>query len=147
LFLFEEKDKISIGVLLLLIFSKFFICLVCQLLYILPDDKFDSVFKNLNFICCVFSRCSSGTLSLGDRFEGNTSFVSIWEPFRFFLPYANLFWTGILSVVIGIVIASAFSDFSICSRIDAGYDFWIIFGFAFGRFGVCALGYWLIRQV
>jgi FSR family fosmidomycin resistance protein-like MFS transporter len=56
---------------------------------------------------------AAGTLiggPLGDRF-GNTSFgFQFWElPFTLLLPYANLFWTGILSVVIGIVIASAFS--------------------------------------
>ena len=29
-------------------------------------------------------------------------------PFTLMLPYANLFWTGILSVIIGLVMASAF---------------------------------------
>jgi FSR family fosmidomycin resistance protein-like MFS transporter len=55
------------------------------------------------------------------------------------LPYANLFWTGILSVIIGVVIASFFGNFSFCSGINAGksgYDFGIIFGFAFGMGGL-----------
>ncbi len=30
-------------------------------------------------------------------------------PFTLALPYANLFWTGVLSVVIGLILASAFS--------------------------------------
>ena len=30
-------------------------------------------------------------------------------PFTLLLPYANLFWTGVLTVMIGMVLASAFS--------------------------------------
>jgi len=30
-------------------------------------------------------------------------------PFSLLLPYSNLFWTSVLSVVIGFIIASAFS--------------------------------------
>ena len=30
-------------------------------------------------------------------------------PFTLLLPYANLFWTGVLTVVIGLMLASAFS--------------------------------------
>jgi hypothetical protein len=42
------------------------------------------------------------------------------SPFYVALPYANLFWTGILSVIIGVVIASAFfGNFSFCSGINA----------------------------
>ena len=41
--------------------------------------------------------------------------VVIWvsilgvAPFTLMLPFANLFWTGVLSVVIGLILASAFS--------------------------------------
>jgi FSR family fosmidomycin resistance protein-like MFS transporter len=35
--------------------------------------------------------------------------VSVLEaPFTLLLPYMDLFWTGVLSVVIGIIISSAF---------------------------------------
>jgi FSR family fosmidomycin resistance protein-like MFS transporter len=60
-------------------------------------------------------------------------------PFTLLLPYANLFWTGILSVVIGIVLLRHFGDFSICTRIDAGKVGMIsgyFFGFAFGMGGL-----------
>ena len=49
---------------------------------------------------------------LGDRF--GRKYV-IWfsilgvAPFTFLLPHVNLFWTTILSVVIGFVLSSAFS--------------------------------------
>ena len=49
---------------------------------------------------------------IGDRFGAR--FV-IWFsilgviPFALILPYANLFWTGVLSVAIGLIFASAFS--------------------------------------
>ena len=49
---------------------------------------------------------------MGDRI--GRKYVIWWSilgvlPFTLVLPYANLFWTGVLSVVIGLVLASAFS--------------------------------------
>ena len=49
---------------------------------------------------------------MGDRFGRK---VVIWcsilgvLPFTMMLPYANLFWTPILSVLIGLILSSAFS--------------------------------------
>jgi FSR family fosmidomycin resistance protein-like MFS transporter len=52
--------------------------------------------------------------------------------------------TGVLSVIIGIVIASAFQHFSFCSRIawEGRNDFGIIFDLLLnGWLGFCFLGY------
>ena len=67
-------------------------------------------------------------------------------PFTFALPYANLFWTGILSVAIGLILASAFSAILVYAQElvpgRVGTIGGIFFGFAFGMggLGAAALG-------
>jgi FSR family fosmidomycin resistance protein-like MFS transporter len=67
-------------------------------------------------------------------------------PFTFALPHANLFWTGVLSVVIGVIIASAFSAILVYAQElvpgRVGTIGGIFFGFAFGMggLGAAALG-------
>jgi len=49
---------------------------------------------------------------IGDRFGRKlVIWVSILgvAPFSLALPYANIFWTGVLSIIIGLILASAFS--------------------------------------
>jgi FSR family fosmidomycin resistance protein-like MFS transporter len=88
---------------------------------------------------------------VGDRFGRKWVILgSIFGvlPFTLALPYANLFWTGVLSVVIGLVLASAFSAILVYAQellpgrvgLVAGF----FFGFAFGiaGLGAAALG-WL----
>lgn len=63
-------------------------------------------------------------------------------PFTLALPYANLFWTAVLSVVIGLVIASAFSAIIVYAQQlvpgRVGLVSGLFFGFAFGIGGVGA---------
>jgi MFS transporter, FSR family, fosmidomycin resistance protein len=58
------------------------------------------------------------------------------------LPHANLFWTGILSAVIGFVIASAFSAIVVYAQElmpgRVGLVSGIFFGLAFGMGGIGA---------
>ena len=67
-------------------------------------------------------------------------------PFTLALPYANLFWTGILSVLIGLILASAFSAILVYAQElvpgRVGTIGGIFFGFAFGMggLGAAALG-------
>jgi FSR family fosmidomycin resistance protein-like MFS transporter len=67
-------------------------------------------------------------------------------PFTFALPHANLFWTGVLSVVIGLILASAFSAILVYAQElvpgRVGTIGGIFFGFAFGMggLGAAALG-------
>jgi hypothetical protein len=57
-------------------------------------------------------RRNSDRRSFGDRFGRKyIIWISILAALYVALPYANLFWTGILSVIIGVVIASAFRQF------------------------------------
>jgi FSR family fosmidomycin resistance protein-like MFS transporter len=63
-------------------------------------------------------------------------------PFTLLLPHANLFWTGILSAIIGFVIASAFSAIVVYAQElmpgRVGLVSGIFFGLAFGGAGIGA---------
>jgi FSR family fosmidomycin resistance protein-like MFS transporter len=67
-------------------------------------------------------------------------------PFSLLLPYANLFWTGVLSVIIGLVLSSAFSAILVFAQdlvpgrvgLIAGLFFGLSFGL--GGLGAAALG-------
>jgi FSR family fosmidomycin resistance protein-like MFS transporter len=82
---------------------------------------------------------------IGDRFGPLTViWVSILGvlPFTLLLPVATLFWTAVLSVVIGVVIASAFPAIVVYAielvpgRV--GLISGLFFGFAFGIGGIAA---------
>ena len=63
-------------------------------------------------------------------------------PFTVLLPYANLFWTQILTVVIGLILASAFSAIVVFAQElvpgRVGAVSGVFFGFAFGAGGLGA---------
>jgi len=63
-------------------------------------------------------------------------------PFTLILPYADLFWTGILSVVIGLILSSAFSAILVYAHElvpgKVGAISGLFFGFAFGMAGLGA---------
>src|SRR5204862_3084878 len=63
-------------------------------------------------------------------------------PFTLLLPHANLFWTPILTVVIGLILASAFSAIVVYAQElvpgRIGLISGIFFGFAFGMGGLGA---------
>ncbi len=72
-------------------------------------------------------------------------------PFTLALPYADLFWTGVLTVLIGVIMASAFSAILVYAQElipgRVGMVGGLFFGFAFGMAGIAAavLG-WLADQ-
>ena len=63
-------------------------------------------------------------------------------PFTLALPYASLFWTRILTIVIGLILASAFSAILVYAQElvpdRVGLIAGVFFGFAFGVAGVAA---------
>ena len=63
-------------------------------------------------------------------------------PFALMLPYANLFWTGILTVAIGLILASAFSAILVYAQDllpgRVGTVAGMFFGFSFGLGGLGA---------
>lgn len=151
----KKKIKISIAILLLLIFSKFFyMTSMSSYFTFYLMHKFGLSIQDSQFHLFVFlASVAAGTLiggPLGDRFGRKyIIWISILgaAPFTLLLPYANLFWTGILSVIIGVVIASAFSAILVFAQElmpgKVGMISGLFFGFAFGMGGLGSafLGY------
>jgi FSR family fosmidomycin resistance protein-like MFS transporter len=149
----------SIGILLMLIFSKYFylVSLSSYYTFYLIDKFGVSVPTAQLFLFVFLGSVAAGTLAggpVGDRIGFK---AVIWAsilgvlPFTIVLPYANLFWTGVLTVPIGLILASAFSAIMVYAQelvpSRVGTIAGLFFGFAFGMAGIGAavLG-WLADQ-
>ena len=90
---------------------------------------------------------------IGDRFgRHRVIWISILGtlPFALLLPFANLFWTGVLSVVISLIMASAFASILIYA-IDlvphrVGLVGGLFYGLAFGLGGLSAAALGLLAD-
>jgi len=151
----KNKIIISVIILLVLIFSKFFyMASMSSYFTFYLIEKFSLSVQDAQFHLFLFlASCAVGTLlggPLGDKF--GRKYV-IWfsvlgaAPFALMLPYADLFWTGILSVVIGIIISSAFPAILVYAQEllpkKLGMVSGLFYGFAFGMGGLgsALLGY------
>lgn len=151
----QSRIVISVIILLVLIFSKFFyMASMSSYFTFYLIKKFGLTVQDAQFHLFLFlASCALGTLlggPLGDKF--GRKYV-IWfsvlgaAPFALFLPYADLFWTGILSVVIGIIISSAFPAILVYAQEllpkKLGMVSGLFYGFAFGMGGLgsALLGY------
>lgn len=151
----QKRIVISVIILLVLIFSKFFyMASMSSYFTFYLIEKFNLSVQDAQFHLFLFlASCALGTLlggPLGDKF--GRKYV-IWfsvlgaAPFALFLPYADLFWTGILSVVIGIIISSAFPAILVYAQEllpkKLGMVSGLFYGFAFGMGGLgsALLGY------
>ncbi len=138
----------SVIVLLVLIFSKYFyMASMTNYFTFYLMDKFHLSVQHAQYYLFTFLlSIAAGTLlggPLGDRF--GRKYV-IWgsilgvAPFTMLLPYANLFWTGILIVFIGVILASAFSAILVYAQElipgKVGAVSGLFFGFAFGIAGI-----------
>jgi FSR family fosmidomycin resistance protein-like MFS transporter len=150
----KEKIAVSILILILLIFSKYFyIASMVTYLTFYMIEKFHVSVQHAQIYLFIFLfSVAAGTLlggPLGDRF--GRKYV-IWfsilgvAPFTLLLPHANLFWTAVLSVIIGIILASAFSAILVYAQEllpgKVGLISGLFFGLAFGAGGLgsAALG-------
>jgi FSR family fosmidomycin resistance protein-like MFS transporter len=140
----------AIAVLVALIFSKYFYLtsLTSYYTFYLISKFHVSVQNSQLHLFAFLAAVAAGTFiggPIGDR-VGRKSVIwcSILGvlPFTLLLPYANLFWTGILSVIIGFVIASAFSAILVYAQDlvpgRVGMISGLFFGFAFGMGGIGA---------
>lgn len=144
----RNKVIFAVVILLILIFSKYFYMasLTSYFTFYLMD-KFDvSVQSSQVYLFVFLFSVAAGTLAggpIGDRF--GRKYV-IWfsilgtAPFALMLPYANLFWTGVLIVPIGMILASAFSAILVYAQElipgKVGLVAGLFFGFAFGMGGI-----------
>ena len=139
---------ISLGILLCLIFSKYFYLASMSSYYTFYlMDKFHVSVQNAQIHLFIFLfAVAAGTLiggPVGDRY--GRKYV-IWfsilgvAPFTLLLPYANLFWTGVLTVFIGVILASAFSAILVYAQElvpgKLGMIAGLFFGLAFGMGGL-----------
>ena len=144
----KSKIVLSISILVVLIFSKYFyLASMTNYLTFYMIEKFRVSVQQAQIYLFIFLfSVAAGTLlggPLGDRF--GRKYV-IWfsilgvPPFTLLLPHANLFWTAILTVIIGVVLASAFSAILVYAQEllpgKVGLISGLFFGFAFGMGGL-----------
>jgi MFS transporter, FSR family, fosmidomycin resistance protein len=146
----KDKIMLALAILLLLMFSKFF--------YLASIGNYYTFYLIHSFGVSVQSAqvhlffflaaVAVGTLlggPLGDKI--GRKYV-IWFsilgmlPFTLMLPYANLFWTGILSAIVGLVMASAFPAIVVYAQEllpgRVGMISGLFFGLSFGLGGIGA---------
>ncbi|MDR3512751.1 MAG: MFS transporter [Caulobacteraceae bacterium] len=140
----------SIAVLLLLIFSKYVYMASLQSYYTfyLIHHFHVSVRAAQVQLFVFLAAVAVGTVAggaIGDRFgRKQVIWFSILGvlPFTLALPYVDLFWTGVVSVFIGLILASAFSAIVVYGQElvpgRVGMIAGMFFGFAFGVAGIGA---------
>lgn len=151
----RKKIVQAIGILLILIFSKYFYLASLSSYYTFYlIHKFHISVSNaqLHLFLFLFA-VALGTIiggPVGDKIGRKTViWISILgvSPFTLLLPYASLFWTSLLSVIIGLILASAFSAIVVYAQElipgRIGMISGLFFGFSFGMggLGAAVLGY------
>lgn len=146
----RTKIAWSITILLALIFSKYFYMASLTNYYTFYlIHRFHVSVQSAQIHLFVFlGAVAAGTIiggPVGDRIGRK---AVIWcsilgvLPFSLMLPYASLFWTGVLSAVIGVILASAFSAILVYAQEllpgKVGTISGLFFGFAFGMGGIGA---------
>lgn len=136
----------ALAVLALLVFSKYFyMASFTSYFTFYLIERFDlSVASSQLYLFLFLGAVAAGTFfggPIGDRIGRK---AVIWfsilgvAPFSLALPYADLFWTSVLSMIIGFVLASAFSAIVVFAQelvpgnvgMIAGLFFGLMFGFA-----------------
>ena len=146
----RSRVTFAIAILLVLIFSKYFylVSLTNYLTFYLIEKFGVSVQTSQLHLFMFVAAVAVGTIAggpLGDRFGRK---YIIWFsilgtlPFTLLLPYANLFWTGPLTIAIGLILASAFPAIVVYAQElvpgKVGTVSGLFFGFAFGMAGLGA---------
>ncbi|WP_034349795.1 MFS transporter [Herbaspirillum sp. GW103] len=145
----------ALVVLALLVFSKYFYMasFTSYFTFYLIERFHMSVASSQLYLFLFLGAVAVGTFvggPIGDRIGRK---LVIWisilgaAPFALMLPHANLFWTAVLSVVIGLVISSAFAAIVVYAQelvpgkvgMIAGVFFGLMFGF--GGIGAALLGH------
>jgi len=140
---------ISLIVLVALVFSKFFymVSLSSYYTFYLIDKFHVSVATSQFYLFIFLFAVAAGTFMggpLGDHF--GRKYV-IWAsilgvaPFTLIMPHVDLFWTVLLSIIIGLVLSSAFSVILVFAQELVPGKVGMISGLFFGlAFGVAGIG-------
>jgi len=146
----SRKVAVSLAILIALVFSKFFYLAGLSSYYtFFLISKFHVSVRTAQIYLFIFlGAVATGTIvggPVGDRI--GRKYVIWWSilgvlPFTVVLPYVSLFWTGLLSVIIGLVLASAFSAIIVYAQDlvpgKVGTVSGLFFGLAFGMGGIGA---------
>ena len=145
----------AMSVLVLLVFSKYFyLASINSYFTFYLMDRFQLPVQAAQIHLFLFlAAVAAGTIvggpigaRIGRKYVIWVSILGV-APFTLLLPYANLFWTGVLSIVIGLVLASAFSAILVYAQElipgKVGMVAGLFFGLAFGLGGIgaAALGH------
>ena len=142
----KRRVTFALVVLALLVFSKYFYMtsLTSYFTFYLIEKFHLSVASSQMYLFLFLGAVAVGTFvggPIGDKIgRKKVIWFSILgaAPFTLALPYVDLFWTAILSVVIGLIIASAFSAIVVYAQelvpgnvgMIAGVFFGLMFGFS-----------------
>lgn len=144
----SRKVILSLVILLLLIFSKYvYMSSLTSFYTFYLIEKFGiSIRDSQMYLFAFLFSVALGTIlggPIGDRF--GRKYV-IWfsilgaAPFALIMPYADLMWTCILSIIIGLVLSSAFSAILVYAQEllpgKEGLIGGLFFGLAFGIAGI-----------
>jgi FSR family fosmidomycin resistance protein-like MFS transporter len=152
----KRRIVISLAILMLLIFSKdFYVASLTNYFTFYLISKFQVSVQEAQIYLFVFlGSLAVGTIlggAVGDKIGRR---YVIWGsilgvlPFTLAMPYANLFWTAVLSVTIGLVLASAFSSILVYATELVPGRVGTIAGLFFGlSFGMAGLGAALLGQL
>ncbi|MGY2257679.1 MFS transporter [Pseudomonas sp. SDO55104_S430] len=151
----KRRVTFALVVLALLVFSKYFYMSSFTSYYTFYlIEKFDlSVASSQLYLFLFLGSVAAGTFfggPIGDKIgRKKVIWFSILgaAPFTLALPYVDLFWTSVLSVFIGFILASAFSAIVVFAQelvpgnvgMIAGVFFGLMFGF--GGIGAALLGH------
>lgn len=140
----KGKVQFAVTVLLVLIFSKFFYSASLSTYYtFFVMEKFHLSIQQAQYHMFIYLIAYAlGTIMggpLGDKFGRK---YIIWfsvfgaTPFALLLPYANLFYTDVLMIIIGMIISSAFPAIIVYAQEllpkKLGMVSGLFYGFAFG---------------
>ncbi|QUG76828.1 MFS transporter [Erwinia sp. E602] len=146
----RRKVAQAISILLLLVFSKYFYLTSLSsyyTFYLMQKFSLSVQSAQLHLFVFLFA-VAAGTViggPIGDKIgRKRVIWASILgvAPFTLLLPHVGLWWTGALSVIIGFVLASAFSAILVYAQelmpARIGMVSGLFFGFAFGMGGIGA---------
>lgn len=146
----KSKVVSAIGILLILVFSKYvYMASLTSYYTFYLINKFGVSIDDAQLYLFIFLfAIAAGTIiggPVGDRI--GRKYV-IWfsilgtAPFALLMPYANLTWTCILSIIIGLILSSAFSAILIYAQElvpgKVGLIGGLFFGLAFGIAGIAS---------
>lgn len=144
----KGRILLALSVLITLIFSKFFYLasMTNYYTFYLIGRFHVSVQTAQIYLFLFLAAVAAGTIiggPFGDRFGRKyVIWISILgvAPFTLLLPYTDLFWTAVLTLIIGVILASAFSAILVYAQElvpgKVGMIAGLFFGFAFGMAGI-----------